>query len=123
MESKCLDCGENLVQLEGKRQKQFCGSSCRSNYWQKKKRRAKLAADLGAEKQARSNPLINAARGRDKNGVNEDEAKRVEQESQKEVQEMNAPTTLDELKALCPKNLTGFERSAWVATERQKYGI
>lgn len=34
-----------------------------------------------------------------------------------------APKTLDELKSLCPAELTGFDRSAWIAKERQKYGI
>lgn len=34
-----------------------------------------------------------------------------------------APKTLDELKKLCPAELTGFDKSNWVATERQKYGI
>lgn len=33
------------------------------------------------------------------------------------------PKTLDELKRLCPEELKGFERSTWIATERQKYGI
>lgn len=33
------------------------------------------------------------------------------------------PQTLDQLKALCPSDLIGFEKSAWIANERQKYGI
>lgn len=33
------------------------------------------------------------------------------------------PKTLDELKAMCPPELTGLDKSGWVATERQKYGI
>lgn len=35
----------------------------------------------------------------------------------------NPPKSLDELKALCPKELTGFDKSNWIRTERQKYGI
>lgn len=31
--------------------------------------------------------------------------------------------TLDKVKELCPKELTGFERSSWIATERQKYSV
>jgi hypothetical protein len=34
----CLNCGKDLVNTPGKKVKQFCGISCRSNYWQKKKR-------------------------------------------------------------------------------------
>lgn len=33
------------------------------------------------------------------------------------------PKTLDELKSRCPKELTGIDRSMWISTERQKYGI
>lgn len=33
------------------------------------------------------------------------------------------PKTLQEIKDMCPKELTGFDRSQWIATERQKYGI
>lgn len=34
----CLECGKKLIQTPGKRAKQFCNTTCRSNYWQKKKR-------------------------------------------------------------------------------------
>lgn len=34
-----------------------------------------------------------------------------------------SPKNLEELKKLCPPELTGFERSAWIAENRQKYGI
>lgn len=33
------------------------------------------------------------------------------------------PKTLDDVKSMCPKELTGFDRSSWISTERQKYGI
>lgn len=35
---KCLNCEKELEQIPKKRQKQFCNSTCRSNYWQKSKR-------------------------------------------------------------------------------------
>lgn len=38
---KCLDCETELTQIPKKRQKQFCNSTCRSNYWQKKQRKKK----------------------------------------------------------------------------------
>ena len=34
-----------------------------------------------------------------------------------------SPRNLDELKKMCPKELSGFDRSEWVSTQRQKYGI
>lgn len=33
------------------------------------------------------------------------------------------PKNLKDLKALVPSNLTGLERSSWIATERRKFGI
>lgn len=44
-------------------------------------------------------------------------------EAKPDADQSNPPTTLDELKALCPKELTGFDRSAWIATKRQEYSI
>lgn len=35
---KCLNCNSELIQQKGKREKVFCNSTCRSNYWQKAKR-------------------------------------------------------------------------------------
>lgn len=38
--------------------------------------------------------------------------------------EINAsPRNLDQLKALCPKELTGLDRSEWIRNERLKYNI
>lgn len=33
------------------------------------------------------------------------------------------PKSLDDIKKLCPSELTGFDRSTWIGNERQKYGI
>ena len=35
---KCLNCNSELIQIKGKREKIFCDSTCRSNYWQKSDR-------------------------------------------------------------------------------------
>lgn len=35
----CLECGKELTQTPGKRAKLFCNVTCRSNYWQKQKRK------------------------------------------------------------------------------------
>ena len=29
----CKQCGTELTQTEGRRKKEFCGSTCRSNFW------------------------------------------------------------------------------------------
>lgn len=36
---------------------------------------------------------------------------------------LKTPKTLDELKAMCPKELTGIDRSVWIAEERKKYNL
>ena len=33
----CKSCGKELTDTPGKRKKQFCNSTCRSNYWHKQK--------------------------------------------------------------------------------------
>lgn len=33
------------------------------------------------------------------------------------------PKTLEELKKICPPDLTGFDRSEWISQNRVKYGI
>lgn len=33
------------------------------------------------------------------------------------------PKTLEELKKICPPELTGLDRSAWISEKRQEYGI
>lgn len=35
----CKNCGEKLEMTPGRRQKEFCNSTCRSNFWQKEKRK------------------------------------------------------------------------------------
>jgi endogenous inhibitor of DNA gyrase (YacG/DUF329 family) len=35
----CLECKKEVIQTPGKRERQFCNSTCRSNYWQKAKRK------------------------------------------------------------------------------------
>ncbi len=40
MSMKCPNCQKELIQVEGKREKLFCNSTCRSNVWAKNKRKA-----------------------------------------------------------------------------------
>ena len=41
----------------------------------------------------------------------------------KKTAKKSVPKTLDEVKALCPANLKGLERSSWIASKRQQYSI
>lgn len=39
--TKCLLCGDNITQSEGKRQKVYCSDLCRAKYWQNKNPKSK----------------------------------------------------------------------------------
>lgn len=89
---KNTDCGKKLIHTEGRRPKEFCSPECRIKFNNLKNKKGgsrgrprgsknkvnleKLKQELAEERESRNNPLINAARGRDKSGVNEDEVKR-----------------------------------------------
>ncbi len=82
----CLHCQKEVEKEKGKREKLYCNSTCRSAHFQKSKGQkkyiqikshekivARLQKELELALAERSNPLINAARGRDENGTNKDE--------------------------------------------------
>lgn len=46
----CKHCKKDLVHLPGKRKKEFCNDTCRSNFWQKERRRKNNAVKLAKEK-------------------------------------------------------------------------
>jgi hypothetical protein len=49
MEVKCLECGKKVPQTPGKRKKEYCGPTCRTKFWKKKR-------DAGKEKKSRGRP-------------------------------------------------------------------
>ena len=48
---KCQNCGKDLVQIKGKRKKEYCNSTCRSNFWQKEQ--VKKKKPVKSEKSAK----------------------------------------------------------------------
>lgn len=48
----CKQCGAELTQTEGRRKKEFCGNTCRSNFWYKnsKKKKQKYVVNTPAPK-------------------------------------------------------------------------
>lgn len=116
----CLNCSAPLSHTPGRRPKKFCSSSCRVKHCLKKKK---------AGKEVPPTPVI--VPQKPKTQVKDltkptNEIKPAEQPKTNytvNTAEEKKPRNLDELKALCPPELTGFDRSNWVATERQKYGI
>jgi len=37
--NNCLQCGALVAQVKGKREKKFCGETCRSNFWYSKNKK------------------------------------------------------------------------------------
>ena len=84
-------CGKELIHTEGRRPKKYCSVGCRNAHYKevyKKTEKVILIPDENGkwmtadgkkvsivwdDKDDRDNPLINAARGRDESGINEDE--------------------------------------------------
>lgn len=48
--TKCLDCGSDVAQKEGKRPKLFCNGNCRNKYYYKKKAANKPKKKVGRPK-------------------------------------------------------------------------
>lgn len=51
---QCLNCNAEIEQTLGKRERMFCNSTCRSNYWQKQKR-LKKATKIVSDKVVKEN--------------------------------------------------------------------
>lgn len=47
---KCPNCQKAVKQTPGKREKVFCNSTCRSNYWAKEKRKADVSRETEMKK-------------------------------------------------------------------------
>ncbi len=106
--TKCKSCGSELKNTPGRRQKEFCNSTCRSKFW--------YAVNKAPKKEA----IVNVVDlSKPNKGVKDLSKKPVETNYSVDTR----PKTLDELKKLCPAELTDFDRSEWIANERQKFGI
>jgi len=74
--NKCLNCEKEIVSIEGRRAKKYCDNKgkCKGEYFRKQKKPSQYVNRATFDElESRYNQLINAARGRDKNGVNHDE--------------------------------------------------
>ena len=62
MEIKCLQCGRQVPQTPGKRKKEYCGPTCRTKFWKKKKDAGKVKKGPGRPKKETvvQNKLIEA---------------------------------------------------------------
>ncbi len=113
-QSVCDECGNEILQISGKRAKKFCDSTCRSNFWQKKQRIMKKVAE--------NNKPENKKRIlEERNTVSVKNFNQPEPPSNFSID--TRPKNLMELKAICPHKEGTDERRVWIAEERQKYSI
>ena len=53
----CKHCKKDLEHLPGKRKKEFCNDTCRSNFWQKERRR-KINEAMDLKEKKESEPVV-----------------------------------------------------------------
>jgi hypothetical protein len=170
----CLNCGKEVKQTEGKRQKLYCDNNgkCKNEYFRKNReiRKVVLVEDENGlwktsdgrkcnliwqenkiispdselpkefkpvypiEYTANLSPLNskdNKTQAKEVKGakmgveVPNDlkESKSWIDKLQDNVDNQIKPTNLAELKALCPKNLVGWDRTVWIEENKSKYNL
>ena len=84
---KCLECKNDLIQTQGKRERQFCNSTCRSNFWQKAKR--KVAENNKPENKKKINEARNQPKEKTTDHKNPLTFEEMMQEAEKQVNSKN----------------------------------
>jgi hypothetical protein len=125
---QCVICN---VEFKAKRSDaEVCSAKCRQKNWRRK---------IEAIKPADPETIIELLEAENKRLIEQNEQLKAEildkrnipsKASQEAIYPLTTnecvpalPKTLDQIKALCPPDLTGLDRSQWIAKERQKYGI
>lgn len=97
MMNKCLNCEKEIVNIEGRRAKKYCDNKgkCKGEYFRKQKKPSQYVNKATFDElESRYNQLINAASGRDRNGVNNDELRVTDlTKPNKEVKPKETPIT------------------------------
>ena len=116
----CLNCGKEVKQTEGKRQRKYCNDACKQIHWKKTNKKEpkyvqyktfKELLDKFNSLSERDNQLINAARGRDESGINLDEIRPEKQKNNKIQSEKDKKVyTLADM----PKDLGFFQKRQWL---------
>lgn len=121
----CLNCGKPVKQTEGKRAKNYCDPACRQKHWQKNNKKSAIRGPGRPKKtpivvppNPKDNALINAARGRDSNGVNMDETRLSEKEASRELIE----DQIKDIKAekIPPNRDTALGRRSWAIDQKKR---
>lgn len=107
---KCIYCGQTFKAVTAK--KKFCSDKCRVYF-----NRGINSTEISKAKHIKS---ANMSRIIIEDLVSE---KFKDKKYPLAESECFTPKTLQELKTLCPQELTGLERSQWIANKRQEYGL
>ena len=107
MTKKCLQCGVEVPQTDGRKARLFCSANHRNKYYYAQKTAGKEPKKRGrkpvSEITQNHNSPINPAPDNTKEEV--------------------VVITLDKLREMCPPELTGIDRTMWIQEQRKKYGI
>lgn len=117
---KCLHCSGPLTHVPGRKKKSFCNTNCRNKYFYAKNKRLVEAAKGNMAAELNKSAIL-PKKAKDEPLVAPQTLKAAVDELPRDLP--TKPKNLDELKELCPVELTGLDRSGWIRTERQKYGI
>lgn len=112
----CKQCGKEISSIEGRKKKEFCDVNCRNKYSYAKRKKIVDEAIAILE----SNPAPQKTTIKDLTKV---ETAEIKPPATTNTTIDTLPKTLEEIKTLCPKELTGLERGKWIGQERLKYGI
>ncbi len=102
---ECLNCKTEIKQKPGKRAPKFCGTTCRSNFWQKAKRKERHA-DVSTKKPKAEPAVAKAATT-----------------PPKKTAENKLTITLQEVRDMCPPELKGVDRTIWINEKKIEYGL
>lgn len=149
---KCLHCNKALQHVSGRKQKSFCDVNCRNKYFYAKRRKAvedakillsksevKVVPPISSDQAIALHNAENADQHTEKSKLRFPKPLKRAKKEELSDSELSAdiifssppvaydsprrPRNLEELKLLCPADLTGLDRSQWISKERQKYGI
>lgn len=144
--SKCgfTFCNNEVEQTPGKKARKYCSNTCRQKQWQIDQKKQEEAGQ-GIAQQI---PVIDQKRQLDLEKENTQlrkenadlkkqvaelipyrtsyqlrQKEEVSKTSTTAQEEVKIPKTYEELKAMCPPELKGMEKTFWLAEYREKYGV
>lgn len=142
--TNCKHCEKELTHVPGRKEKSFCNVNCRNKYFYAERKKLVESAKANLVPLPADYVVVSKVSTIDENGVvkpltfrkpskkgkaapKTDDLKEKIEYAKTTAESYDGPQkppkTLDELKAMCPTDITGLDRSAWIADNRIKYNI